>query len=91
VLKKLDYLKRLTALADGARDRPTMKLFVDTCCYLLLIAEKCGKKEEVRRHINKLGIPDYIGPLTDDEELAEEAYRFFNEIDCSEKDMDGDV
>jgi hypothetical protein len=91
VLKKLDYLKRLTTLADGARDRPTMKLFVGTCCYLLLTAEKCGKKEKVRRQINELGIPDYIDSLRDDEELAEEAYRFFNEIDSPEEDMDGDV
>jgi hypothetical protein len=68
-----------------------MKLLVDTCCYVLLIAEMCGEKEIVRQHINDLGIPDYIDPLRDDEELGEEAYRFFNEIDSPEEGIGSDV
>jgi hypothetical protein len=67
------------ALTDGATGLPTMKLFVETCCYALLIADKCSEMEMARQHIDELGIPDYTDLFRDDKDVAEDGHRFFNE------------
>jgi len=85
ILMDANYIKKLTILAEGSRDKDTMKIFVDSCLYILDAAEKTGEKGVIMEMMINDGIADYIDPLREDELLSQEATRFFDIIDCPEE------
>jgi hypothetical protein len=76
-------LTRLAVIVEEWRSRTVLRMLTETLLMVIDTA-KLGDGDEaiVRQMIEEERIADYRDPLREDEELARDAFRFFNEIDC---------